>query len=177
MDTIENSGQSASRISIKLGKLEIEFTGSEAYIRNGLPELIHLLSSYSVEDEEEGEILSEEEAAKELPENPDPASHKLQMTTNTISAKLSVKSGPDLVLASCVYMTLVKGVDVFERSNILAEMKAATHYFNKNYVNNLSQYLTRLLKDGKLIERKTNTYALQAKYRQDVESLLRESSQ
>ena len=113
------------KIAIKLGKLEIEFSGSEDYIRNGLPELIDLLFSYPLEDcedDDDNTVLSSAEEAEELPENPDPAKRKLQMTTNSISARLAAKTGPDLVLAACAHLTLVKGADTFERKNILAEM-------------------------------------------------------
>jgi hypothetical protein len=164
-----------SKITIKLGKLEIEFSGSEDYIRNGLPELIDLLSSYSsedCEDDDDNTVPSSVEEAEELPENPDPAKRKLQMTTNSISARLAAKTGPDLVLAACAHLTLVKGADTFERKNILAEMQTASNYYTKNYSSNLSKYLISLVKDNKLIERSQNTYALSANCKQEMESLL-----
>ena len=122
----------SSTIVIKLGKLEIEFSGSEDYIRNGLPELIDLLASCSLghsEDSDEDLELSSFEESEELPANPDPAARTFEMTTNSIAARLNVKKGPDLVLAACAHLSFVKGADTFERKNILAEMKTASNYY------------------------------------------------
>ena len=91
------------------------------------------------------------------------------MTTNTIAGRLDVKTGPDLVLAACAHLCFVKGADTFERKNILAEMQSASNYYKKTYSSNLSKYLSKLVKDGKLIERSKEVYALSAGTKQEVE--------
>lgn len=70
--------QFPSRIKVKLGNIEIDFEGTEEYIRSDLPKLLELIYTYSseLEDDSDGEMGIEE--VEELPDNPDPTSQKLQ---------------------------------------------------------------------------------------------------
>ena len=90
-----------SRISIKLGSLELEFEGSEKFLENHLPNLVELLASINPsglesEAEEESELLEEKQ-------NDGPK--KLHMSTSTIANKLGAKSGRDLVIAAAAHFT------------------------------------------------------------------------
>jgi|GEM_PF-2116375 hypothetical protein len=158
-----------SRMKIKLGNIELDFEGTEEYIQNDLPSLLELIFTYyaTVNDAE-----PETEEAEELPANPDLGTQKVQMTTNTIAAKLNVKTGSDLVLAACAHLCLVKGASTFERKNILAEMQTASNYYKQNHSSNLSKSLSTLVKDNKLIERSKDKYALSAQAKQELEATL-----
>lgn len=158
-----------SKIKIKLGNIELDFEGTEEYIRGDLPSLLELICAYSATA---NDVDHETEEAEELPANPDVATQKIQMTTNTISAKLNVKTGSDLVLAACAHLCLVKGISTFERKNILAEMQTASNYYKQNHSSNLSKNLSSLVKDNKLIERSKDEYALTAQAKQELESTL-----
>jgi hypothetical protein len=147
-----------SKVKIKAGTIEVEFEGSEDYMKEELPGLVELLYSLSPTDqssEEEGE-------SEELEASTDKSKQKLQMTTNTIASKLSVKTGNDLVIASCAHLTFVKGADTFTRGNILAEMKLASNYFKATMRKNLSSSLKTLINQGKILETAKDTYALDA---------------
>ena len=95
-------------------------------MRQELPALIELLNTLTPELED---MPEEESDVLEAPV--DPTKQKLQMTTNTIAAKLDVKTGTDLALAACAHLALVKGADTFTRANILGEMKLASNYYKK----------------------------------------------
>lgn len=156
------------KIRIKVGTIEVEFEGGEGYLRDQLPSLIELLVAMSAEEQ----YLTEEEEGEILPESLDASKKKLQLTTNTIAAKLGVKSGPDLVMAACAYLSLVKGAETFHRKNILAEMKLATNYYKVSHSKNLSHSLKSLIKEGKLIERAQDVYALEAETKSWLEEKL-----
>jgi hypothetical protein len=49
-------------------------------------------------------------------------------------------------------------------------MKRATSYYKTTYNNNLSSYFTTLIKDKKILERSTDSYALSASARKDLEA-------
>lgn len=172
MSELNQSSQSVSKIRIKLGDIEVDFEGSEEYVRDDLPSLLELICTYSMPVENGSEADMDVEEAEELPANPDPTKQKVQMTTNTIAAKLYVKSGSDLVLATCAHLCLVKGADMFERKNILAEMQTASNYYRQTYSKNLSKSLSSLVKDNKLIERSKDKYALTANTKKDMEAIL-----
>jgi hypothetical protein len=93
-----------STVRIKAGSIEVEFEGSEEYMKDELPALVELLYSLSPADDSD-----EEEEAVELQATADTSKQKLQMTTNTIAAKLKAKKAGDLILAACGHLALVKG--------------------------------------------------------------------
>ena len=156
-----------SKVKIKAGSIELEFEGSEEYMKDELPALIELLYSLSPSDDS-----SENEESVELQATTDTSKQKLQMTTNTIAAKLNAKKGGDLVLAACAHLALVKGADKYTRSNILAEMKLATNFYKTSMNANLSASLKTLVKQGKLLETSADTYALQANTKATIETTL-----
>lgn len=172
MSETDNTSQPISKIKVKLGDIEIDFEGTEEYIRNDLPNLLELVFTYSASNSNDLESDTDCEESEELLATPDPTQQRVQMTTNTIAAKLNVKTGSELVMAACTHLCLVKGADTFERKNILAEMKTASNYYKQNHSKNLSQSLSSLIKDNKLIERAKDKYALTAQTKQDMEALL-----
>lgn len=156
-----------SNIRIKLGNTEIDFEGSEEYIRDELPNLIGLLTNLAPSSSD-----SPEEESEVLPESSDSSKKTLQMTTNTIATKTNAKSGADLAIAACAHLSLVKGQDSFRRTNILGEMKLANNFYKKTYSNNLSSSLKTLVKANKLLETSDDTYALESNEKKRLESLL-----
>jgi len=157
-----------SKIRIKLGAIEVEYEGSEQFLKDELPQLLTAVS----------ELYAKSAALKETPvgtvanaAQPGGAA-ALQGTTGTIAAKLAVKQGPDLILAAAARMTFVLGKATFSRQEIADEIKTASAYYKKTYMNNLSQYLNNLMKDGKLLEPSTGTYSLSATAQTDLKARL-----
>ncbi|WP_444906096.1 hypothetical protein ACJJIR_15995 [Microbulbifer sp. SSSA008] len=166
-----------SKIKIKMGPIEIEYEGSEAFLKEELPALLSAVSD-----------LYKESGVTETTVNADPApapspassggtvtektTSSLQATTGTVAARLGVKSGPELVLAAAARLTLSLGVESFSRAQLQEEMKSASPYYKQTYAKNLTGTLTRLLKDGKLFETAKNTYSLSASQRSSMEARL-----
>jgi hypothetical protein len=165
-------GAMTTRIRIRMGPIEVEYEGGEDFLRNELADLIStVLNLYnqsgiqpSSHDQVSIPTLSER---VEQPEITVPTG-----TTATIAAKLACKSGPDLIIATAAHLTFVEQRDSFTRKEILDDMKTATAYFKKSYVNNLSNYLKNLVKDEKLVEVRKDTYALKAETRKELEQQL-----
>ncbi len=157
-----------SKIRVKVGSIEVEYEGTQEYIKNGLQDLLETLLSALPEDQFEEKI----ESIEPLPETTDPSAKKIEMTTNTIAMRLNVKSASDLIIAACAHLTFVKGAATYTRGNILAEIKEANNYFKKSYTNNLSKSLGSLVKSDKLIERSKDTYSLSSSEKSRLEKEL-----
>src|SRR5688572_8721918 len=141
-------------------------------MRQELPALIELVMDAAPPEPEPDEEIDEDEEAEEIQASPDPNKRRLQLTTNTIAAKLGAKTGSDLALAACAHLSLVKGVDSFQRKHILAEMKLATNFYKNTFGKNLSGCLKTLVNRSKILETTENTYALENKEKTRLEQPL-----
>jgi hypothetical protein len=157
-----------SKIRIKVGSTEVEFEGSEEYMKQELPSLLALLTEFAMTDAD----ADETEEAEVLEPSADPGKQRLELTTNTIAVKLDAKTGTDLALAACAHLSLVKGADSFLRKHILGEMKLATNFYKKSYGANLSNYLKTLVANSKILEVAEDKYALDAKEKGTLEQKL-----
>lgn len=149
-------------MKIKLGPIEVEYEGSESFLKEELPELLKAVS-----DLYQGSTVNPAfslghpaDATGEL--SGTKKQEKIDLTTNSIASKLGSKTGADLVMAAAARLTICQGKDKFTRQDILKEMKSATSYYKKTYSNNLSKSLTSLIKDEKLLETAKDTYAIKA---------------
>ena len=151
-----------SKIRIRMGQVEVEFEGSEEFLRNDLLNLLttacDLYNNQSIIDE----VASENED-RDLNTSPHRSyNSSLKWSTATIAAKLGVKNGKHLVIAACTHLHFESNQESFTRAQILDEMKKATGYYQQNYSKNLSRYIQQLMKDGTIIESAKHTYALSA---------------
>lgn len=154
-----------SKIKIKLGPIEVEYEGSEKFLKEELPELIKTVSElYKTSN------IKTESTDPSL--NPPGKSPSLKITTGSIAAKIGCKNGPDLIMAACTSLTLVQKTENFTRKQILDEMKKATGFYKSSYNANLSQNLQQLVKDQKIIETSSGYYCLDAKVSIDMEKML-----
>lgn len=160
-----------SKIKIKLGPLEVEYEGSEEFLKKELPELLAAVSQLY---KESGANLAHTPSPTPQPSavqnNGDESS--VVGTTTTLAAKLSVASGPDLALAAAARLMLGLSQASFTRDQLLTEMKTATSYYKSSYSNNLSSTLATLVKSGKFLESAKDVYALSAKTKQELETRL-----
>lgn len=154
-----------SKIRIKLGPIEVEYEGSESFLKQELPALIKTVTELS---KSAGGTLAEFRSDK----NKDKSGQgNLQLSTASLATKLSCSSGADLVIAAALHLTLVEKNEVFSRKQLLDDMKTATGFYKSTYSDNLSSYLKTLLKD-KLNERSTGQYALSDSARKELEAKL-----
>ena len=151
-----------SRIHIRVGDIEIEFEGSEEFIKEQIPELLQDVAgirvSPSTQDFEEMEEIPQEEREEFV-----------DFSTATIARKIDVTTGKELVIAASAYLTFVENKPTFRRREILEAMKTAAPYYQQNYSKNLSRYLQQLVRDGTLNTTSSGTYALSAMARKKLE--------
>lgn len=165
-----------SKIKIKLGAIEVEYEGSETFLKEELPQLLSAVSDLYAKSRPTLEVPSSSQntfanAATISSANAGNIS-KLEATTGSIAAKLGCKSGPELVMAAAARLTFVLKTATFARQKIIDEMKTASAYYKSTYVSNLSSSLNNLVKDGKLNEPSHGNYALTATSLKDLEQRL-----
>lgn len=165
-----------SKIKIKLGAIEVEYEGSETFLKEELPQLLSAVSDLYAKSRPTLEVPSSSQntfanAATVSSANAGNVS-KLEATTGSIAAKLGCKSGPELVMAAAARLTFVLQTATFARQKIIDEMKTASAYYKSTYVSNLSSSLNNLVKDGKLNEPSQGNYALTATSLKDLEQRL-----
>ena len=156
------------KMRFKIDQLEIDYEGNESFLEDGLFNLIEKVggfyaghrSTFSI-DSSPDDIQSE--SAKKT-------NQTIDLSTSTIASRLDVKSGPDLVMAACICLTLVKKKDSFTRQDIHDEMKGATSYYKTSMGSNLTKSLAVLVKSGRLNETSASTYALSAQEKSNAES-------
>ncbi|MEQ5807713.1 hypothetical protein J3369_09865 [Alteromonas sp. NFXS44] len=161
-----------SKIKIKMGPIEIEYEGSEGFLKEELPALLSAVSdlyreSGVTEVQPTQRQPSTAEASKPITEN---NVANFQGTTGSLAAILGVKSGPDLIMAAAGRLTLAVGQGTFTRSQISNEIRSASAYYKRTYSNNLTKYLNQLVKAQKLMETGKDTYALSASEKSNMES-------
>jgi len=160
-----------SKIRIKMGPVEVEYEGSEDFLRDELLGFVERVSDiYKGSD-----FIAITPEVKPPPvegskESPKPA--KVQGTMKSIASKLGCDSGPDLVIAASAYLTFVENQETFARKDILQNMKSATGYFRPSYSNNLTQYLRSAIDADKLVEIRDKTYTLSPQTRKELEEQL-----
>ena len=144
-----------SKIKIKMGAIEIEYEGSEEFLKVELPELLKAVSDLY---KSSGASLEEQDGIASTPA----ATKGIQGTTATIAAKLGGGSGPDLLMCAAARLTFVLHKEKFHRKELLEEIKSASNYYNTNYAKNLTNLLGNLVKSGKLMEPSKDSYSLSA---------------
>jgi len=158
------------KLRIKLGGAEVEYEGSEDFLKTDLSSIIENLSLLPIASEVVPTTGSNDIRNGQSDSG---ASHNgssnLHLSTNHIAAKLHCKTGPELVIAACAYLSLVLDRPTFSRAEILENMKTATSYYEETYRKNLTAILIRLVRDDKLIGRSANTYALHSRLRHELE--------
>jgi hypothetical protein len=153
-----------SKIRIKLGAIEVEYEGSEAFLKKELPDLMKSIT----------ELYKSVRTLVEQPEEQggDFEQKRIKLSTKSIAAKLNCSSGRKLVIAAASHLTLTKNQDSFTRKQLLSEMQSASGYYKKTYADNLSNCLKGLLKDDTLTEPSGGNYSLSEQKRKEIGGLL-----
>ncbi len=144
-----------SKIKIKMGAIEIDYEGSEEFLKEELPSLLKAMSDLY---KSSAPLIGFSGAA---PINSSD-SPKIQGTTATLAAKLGGGSGPDLMMSAAARLTFVLGKEKFHRADLLEEIKSASSYYKTSYSSNFSTLLNGLVKAGKLMEPSKDNYSISA---------------
>jgi hypothetical protein len=165
-----------SKIKIKLGAIDVEYEGSENFLKEELPQLLYAVCDLYAKSRSTLEVPSPSQNTSANAATVSSASagnmSKLEGTTGSFAAKLGCKSGPDLVIAAAARLTFVLETPTFARQKIIDEMKTASAYYKSTFLSNLTSSLHNLVKDGKLNEPSRGNYALTATHRKDLEQRL-----
>jgi len=151
------------RIKLRLGNLEVEYEGTEDFIREELLELLGEL--VKIKPISMPEVKSAAISPKDITSS---VLSGMEMTTNSIAAKLNCRTGTDLLTAAVTRLSILDGAERMSRQEILEQMRTATHYYKASYSNNLSKYLSTLVRDGVLNEVAKGVYALRAESRKEL---------
>jgi hypothetical protein len=139
-----------SRISVKLGDLEIEYEGEQKFITDGLlsfaKEFVAAAGENVIATSRVGLKADRKGAAA--------------LSASSIAQKLGSKTGPDLAVAAAAHLILAKKKDQFSHTELLAEMREAKTFYKKSYHNNLGNSLKTLVSAGRFNHIGGNDYAL-----------------
>ena len=161
-----------TKIRLKIGEMEVEYEGKESFLKDDLSNLLDTMSGFfkvhrgAVEsnDSPSGKKRSVEPNAAEP--------SRIDLSVNSIASRMNVKTGPDLAVAACGYLTLVKGRERCSRAELLAAMKEASSYYKATMGSNLSSHLGSLVKGSRLNQTASDAYALTANEKKKIEVCL-----
>ena len=149
------------RLRLKLGHLEVDYEGHPEFIQDELPVLLERASQLSLAiAKSPTSSLSGSTTDTVSPVRETPETNWSGHTTSSIASLLSIKTGPELIIAAAAKLTFVDQSELFSRQEILAEMKTAASYYKASYHNNLTKYLQGLEGADRLRSGKKDTYAL-----------------
>ena len=160
------------KIRLKCNGLEIDYEGQKDFLGNDLTNLIGKFVDFS-------NLLGIEINTPDKPDSPKQTAQetipnkKLDLSPESIAARLAAKTGPEIVLTAAAYLTFVENQEVFSRDELLDTMKKMTsHYRDTMGGGNLTQSLKRLTDKQFLNKNSSGRYALGADKKAEVEKLL-----
>ncbi|WP_440982949.1 hypothetical protein [Shinella sumterensis] len=165
---------SIAKIRIKLGALELEYEGEPAFLTDGLPDLLERVSSLSdqVAPPVDETNASGTHQTAALPEMSPLGEKVMTLTSNSVAARLDVKSGADLIICALATLEIFGGKAGVSKKEIQTEMKQAKSYFQAGHINNFGKNMATALKAKKINQLGADSYALSAAERRQLEARL-----
>lgn len=166
-----------TRLRVKLGAAEIEYEGGaaslEKLIMPTVAKMIEMVESHADLQRPSAPIQIEQSKTPATP-TPQLASNAYDHSTNTIAVSMDVRTAPDLAIAACAHLALVKKQERFSRKEMLAEMKSAPSFYNTNMPGNHTKTLATLTEGGRLrlVDAQNHIYALSNDERVKLEQIL-----
>lgn len=150
-----------AKLRIKMGTVEVEYEGSDDFLKKELPALLkavlELHASGRHESNEETEVTG---GQAEPP--------RKSLSVSTFAAKLGAKSGSSLALAAAAALVIGSGKESFSRAELLRAMQGAKSYYKATYSNNLSAYISTLVKGQDLLDQGADSYSLHDAKRKEL---------
>ncbi len=169
---MSNLESSKVHLRIKVNSMEIEYEGNPEFIGDYVKEFVD-----QVLDTQTAHIALREETTQVPNDQVFPSANiqNIDLSTSSFAATLSVKSGPDLIIAAAAKLRFTDGKSTFNRKEIIEEMRNASGFFKQTYVNNLTKSLDRLLRLDRLRETSSNTYSLSSGEESQLKEILKKS--
>jgi hypothetical protein len=158
-----------SKIRIKMGLIEIEYEGEDAFIKEDL--LSHLEKVVNLMASKPAQVALQS-SQPESNQNREANKGGTDWSVSDFATKFQVKTGADLVIAAAAKLTFSDGLESFDRAQLIESMKAGTGYYKETYVSNLTNTLTRLVKADKLRDLGGGKYSLSAGEKDRIGKLL-----
>ncbi len=158
------------KIRLKIGEVEIEYEGNKTYLEQELVQLMEKVASCS--NKLVNGILADQPKFATKGDDTPSGKPVVQMTVDTIAARLDAKTAADVTMAAIAYLALVEGRAQFSRSELLSCMKTAKNYYKLSMSKNLSGTISRLLKAKRINEITNGSYALPAAEKKVLEKKL-----
>jgi hypothetical protein len=156
-----------SKIRIRMGDLEVEYEGSEDFLRKELPAILHTVAGLHASGDAKGV-----QGRGASPKHPALSVRHGSLSTSVVATKLGGQTGGDLALAAAAKLVLADESESFSRDVLLKEMRSAKSFFKATYSKNLSGYIKNLVKAGRLNELGNEHYALSNTAKGDAEQAL-----
>lgn len=134
-----------SKLRIKAGAVEFEYEADGDLSFENVKELvasIKALAGASLTAPAQGEHAGVGGLGAPTPPA---AAGGLKLHVNSIAGKLGAKTGAEVAVAASAYLQLVEGKETFNRSELVAAMKSATKFYNKNMLSNMTKILNGLV--------------------------------
>jgi hypothetical protein len=161
------SGEQIVKLTLKTAQVEIEYEGSENFLRS---DLLGLITEVAEIHKMNPPIGTAHQLIKTPAQEMNAKDHiPLKLSLANIATNLNVGTGPDLVLAACAYLTFTENKSTFKRKEILTAMKTANSFYKKTYSGNLSKYISSLLGEKKILEQINGVYALSDQAKTEME--------
>jgi hypothetical protein len=154
------------RLRVKIGDIEFEYDGEEAFLEERLPGFLEALrSSLPMEGRKEARREAEP-GAEEAP----PAG--VAMTTRQIARRVEAKTGPEVAKCAAGHLALFAGRASFSRRELLREMQSAAGHYKASMSGNLTKIIAGLVGEGFLVETAAEQYALSARGERETRAWL-----
>ena len=185
----------ATRIRVRKGDTEVEYEGSEQFLKNELSSLLRAASTFpsgsgrqapsaprgagpgrppgARTSRRKGARARTPAVAAAVQEAPaGKGADAPPGSAADIAARIGCSHGTHLVLAASAQLNLRAGRKSFSRAELLAAMKTAAQYYKPVYGKNLSRYLKSLIKERQLNQPRPGIYALTAPARREMQKIL-----
>jgi|SRR5579862_5574627 len=157
--TVERGSLNMNKLRLRLGSAELEYEGDQDFDKAEILEFLEHLSKTTHASKPQTESPVEKETRESDP---------LDLGVESIASKLGVKSGPQLLTASALFLEAVKKETSYSRRDLLEAAKSGSGFYTDNVRKNLSNYLQSLVRTDKLNKRGDNQYSLNAQTKKEL---------
>lgn len=158
------------RIKLKVGAIEIEVEGEQSDLEKVAFDLLDRASSITatgitaVATSQNNKSHYSGNQSAELVITGKSNTEGRKITMASLAAERNCKTGPELARLACEYLHFVKSKHVFDRHEVLAEMRNVTSIYKKSFKANVYHYhLKSLASKGLLREYDSGNFSLTAK--------------
>jgi len=143
-----------SKVHVRSGDLEVDCEGSEEFLKQEFPKLLEAVANLRRSMPGSTDPGSSERSA------PPKATNVNSLGITSIAAKFGCQSGITLLEAAAAKLTIVDKMTEFSRDNLNDVIKKATGYYKSSYTSNLTNYISGLVKDQRLLDIGGGKYAV-----------------